>query len=86
MLKYLLYMHIAFSVIICQENYRSIEQIESEWEIPFGDRKIELVFIGQKLDPKKITKELENCLLNDNELSDWNQGNFKNTDEWPIPN
>ena len=49
-------------------------------------RKIELVFIGQKLDPKKITKELENCLLNDHELSDWNQGNFKNTDEWPIPN
>ena len=31
MLKYLLYMHIAFSVIICQENYRSIDQIESEW-------------------------------------------------------
>ena len=31
MLKYLLYVHIAFSVIICQENYRSIEQIESEW-------------------------------------------------------
>ena len=62
------------------------KQIESEWEIPFGDRKIELVFIGQKLDPKKITKELENCLLNDHELSDWNQGNFKNTDEWPIPN
>ena len=24
-------MHIAFSVLICQENYRSIEQIESEW-------------------------------------------------------
>ena len=31
MLKYLLYMSIAFAVIICQENYRSIEQIESEW-------------------------------------------------------
>ena len=31
MLKYLLYMHIAFSVLICQESYRSIEQIESEW-------------------------------------------------------
>ena len=31
MFKYLLYMHIAFSVIICQESYRSIEQIESEW-------------------------------------------------------
>ena len=31
MSKYLLYMHIAFSVIICQESYYSIEQIESEW-------------------------------------------------------
>ena len=31
MLKYLLYMHIALSVLICQEGYRSIEQIESEW-------------------------------------------------------
>ena len=31
MLKYLLWMHIAFSVLICQEDYRSIEQIESEW-------------------------------------------------------
>ena len=31
MLKYLLCMHIAFSVIICQENYRSIEQIKSDW-------------------------------------------------------
>ena len=31
MLKYLLYMHIALSVLFCQENYRSIEQIESEW-------------------------------------------------------
>ena len=62
------------------------KQIESEWETPFGDRKIELVFIGQKLDPKKITKELENCLLNDHELSDWNQGKFKKTDKWPIPN
>ena len=62
------------------------KQIESEWEPTFGDRKIELVFIGQKLNPKKITKELETCLLNDYELADWNQGKFKNTDEWPIPN
>ena len=31
MLKYLLYTHIVFSAILCQENYRSIEQIQSEW-------------------------------------------------------
>tara|TARA_B100001564_G_C20614093_1_gene658993 strand:- start:67 stop:1122 length:1056 start_codon:yes stop_codon:yes gene_type:complete len=31
MLKYLLYLHIAFSILICQDSYRSIEQIEFEW-------------------------------------------------------
>ena len=39
--------------------------IESDWEPPFGDRKIELVFIGQQLNPDKIKNQLENCLLND---------------------
>jgi len=32
MLKYLLYILIAFSVLICQEDYRSIKQVESEWK------------------------------------------------------
>ncbi len=58
--------------------------IESEWVAPFGDRKIELVFIGQYLDVPAISKLLEKCLLTDKELADWKKGNFPTTDYWPI--
>ena len=61
------------------------KQIESDWVTPFGDRKIELIFIGQHLDVDKITQQLKQCLLNDKELFDWKRGNFKTTDTWPIP-
>ena len=60
--------------------------IESEWATPFGDRKIELVFIGQHLDVPTITKQLEECLLSDREVIDWKRGNFPTTDDWPIAN
>ncbi len=60
------------------------QQIESEWEPDFGDRKIELVFIGQKLDVDSITNQLEKCLLNEKELIDWKNDQFKTTDNWPI--
>ena len=71
-------------------NYASFvdnqKQIESEWETPFGDRKIELVFIGQNLDVKSITKVLESCLLSKDELIDWSNGDFSQHDNWPIKN
>lgn len=60
--------------------------IESEWATPFGDRKIELVLIGQHLDVPSITKQLEECLLSDREVIDWKRGNFPTTDDWPIEN
>ena len=59
--------------------------IESDWEPPFGDRKIELVFIGQQLNPDKIKNQLENCLLNDEELQHWKDGKFQKNDNWPVP-
>ena len=69
-------------------NYASFvdnqKQIESEWNQDFGDRKIELVFIGQQLDIPKITKQLEICLLNEKELIEWKSGNFQKFDNWPI--
>ena len=35
---------------------------------PFGDMRQELVFIGQGLDQKRITKLLDECLLSDSDL------------------
>ena len=62
------------------------EDIESGWEKDFGDRKIELVFIGQNLNVDAITHELDLCLLNENELVDLKNGNLSLEDRWPIPN
>jgi G3E family GTPase len=59
--------------------------IESNWEPPFGDRKIELVFIGQQLNTDIIKNQLESCLLNDEELLDWKDGKFQKNDNWPMP-
>ena len=43
----------------------SIDYIKEKWVEPFGDMRQELVFIGQGLDQKKITKLLDECLLSD---------------------
>ncbi len=62
------------------------KQIESDWDIQFGDRKIELVFIGQYLEKEKIINHLNNCLLTDTEVKLWNDQLFPQVDQWPIPN
>ena len=46
----------------------SIECIKEKWVEPFGDMRQELVFIGQGLDQKRITKLLDECLLSDSDL------------------
>jgi hypothetical protein len=60
------------------------EQIESDWGATFGDRKIEIVFIGQELDVELITNQLESCLLNEEELTRWKNGEFNKIDNWPV--
>ena len=62
------------------------QHIESDWEVDFGDRKIELVFIGQNLDVKSIVQDLDNCLLDDFEIEKWKNDQFTKTDKWPILN
>lgn len=42
--------------------------IQSKWVEPFGDMRQELVFIGQGLDEQETIKQLESCLLTDDEL------------------
>jgi len=59
------------------------EEIESDWDITFGDRKNEIVFIGQNMDEALIRKELNTCLLNDTELTSYNV-NESLEDNWPV--
>ena len=62
------------------------QHIESDWGVDFGDRKIELVFIGQNLDVKSIVQDLDNCLLDDFEIEKWKNNQFTKIDKWPVLN
>lgn len=44
------------------------QSIMENWEEPFGDMRQELVFIGQNLDQAAITRQLDACLLDDQQL------------------
>ena len=59
------------------------ELIEQNWDPAFGDRKNELVFIGQDVEESKMRAELDACLATDRELANgyWKEGY---DDEWPI--
>lgn len=58
-------------------------QIEEAWDKTFGDRKTELVFIGQDMNEKKIRADLNKCLSTQAELTTkkWEEGY---QDEWPV--
>ena len=57
--------------------------IESDWDLKFGDRKNEIVFIGQDMDQQLITSMLDACLLSEGEVEsmDLKKGY---EDEWPV--
>ncbi len=57
--------------------------IESNWDKFYGDRKNELVFIGQEMDEELIRKELADCLSTEKEIEhkDWKEGY---NDLWPV--
>lgn len=58
--------------------------IEKGWSKYFGDRKNELVFIGQDIDKEAIINDLTNCICTEEEIDLLKMGNFKKDDEWPI--
>lgn len=52
----------------------SIESVQTEWEEPWGDRRQELVFIGQSLPEPSLRRALEAALLTDTELTGGPEG------------
>lgn len=62
------------------------KDIEAGWDAQFGDRKIELVFIGQYLEKNSIINQLNTCLLTDDEVKQWKNNAFTKIDRWPIEN
>ena len=59
------------------------KQIESDWDSTYGDRKNEIVFIGQNMDEVLIRANLDACLATNKELvtEKWRSGY---NDHWPV--
>lgn len=60
------------------------DEIEKDWDAIYGDRKIELVFIGQYLDKEKLVAQLNDCVLTEDEIVIWKNKEFSKEDQWPI--
>lgn len=47
----------------------TIHDIRADWQEPYGDRRQQLVYIGQNLPKEAMQSALRNCLLNDREMA-----------------
>jgi hypothetical protein len=49
----------------------TLQAIRNDFEGDWGDRRQEMVFIGEKLDVDGLTKMLDSCLLSRSEMKKW---------------
>jgi len=63
------------------ESDESRRTIEGNWADPYGDRRQEVVFIGQDMDRKKYEAALNQCLLTDREM----RGGPASWEDFPDP-
>jgi G3E family GTPase len=65
------------------------DYIANEWHSPYGDRRQELVFIGQDLPKSKILASLQECLLDDQEVTlgadQWEERFSDPFASWSLP-
>ena len=61
-----------------------VTDIRANWQLPFGDYRQELVFIGQNINADQARRELDQCLLNDDELSAGKEGWKTYRDNFPV--
>ncbi|MFD2744170.1 MULTISPECIES: GTP-binding protein [Sphingobacterium] len=65
-----------------QPGYHEIKSdLHARWHSEWGDRKTELVFIGQDLDVPLLMKDIESCLLTIKETDNWKNKWFR--DDFP---
>ena len=50
------------------EDQEQRQEIAKLWQKPWGDRRQEIVVIGQNIDREAITKKFDDCLLTDKEM------------------
>lgn len=49
----------------------TVQAIRNDFEGSWGDRRQEMVFIGEKLDVEEMTRQLDKCLLSRAEMKKW---------------
>lgn len=49
----------------------TLKAIKNDFEGKWGDRRQEMVFIGERLDENGLTKALDSCLLSQSEMKKW---------------